>query len=60
MVPYNRYTDLPVFNSIKMDFYQASCIQSINDNLGTNNKCYIENYCGSGKSIIALYKLCSL
>ena len=53
----NRYINVAPHYPIKLDHHQIECIKSIDNALTTNNKCYIENYCGSGKSIIAFTKL---
>lgn len=42
---------------IKMDPFQKECMDSINNKLNITNKCCIEAFCGSGKSIIALNKM---
>jgi superfamily II DNA or RNA helicase len=56
-ISHNRYLTFPFFKSITLDIHQIDCISSINKVLSRNNKCYIENFCGSGKSIIAFHKL---
>lgn len=49
-IPKLSYTDIPY----KLDNHQIECIKSVSDILSFTNKCHIENFCGSGKSIIAL------
>jgi len=53
----NKYIELPVLDRIKLDSHQIECINSINNILSLENKCYIEGFCGIGKSVIGFYKL---
>ena len=53
----NRFIKLSNFNCIKMDQHQIDCLNSINNVLSFSDKCHIQSYCGTGKSIIAFQKL---
>ena len=53
----NRYLQLPIYKNIVFDDHQLKCVNSINTILTLENKCHVNSFCGTGKSIIAFYKL---